>query len=125
MENDELKMEKKKDIAERTFKFGVAVIKITNSLPKTPAGFTIANQLVRSGTSIGANVEEAQDGLTRKEFIRSMSIALKEARETRFWLRIVAESGILSTEKTKPILNEAEELIKILVTIVKKSKTNL
>ncbi|PJE67451.1 four helix bundle protein [Candidatus Shapirobacteria bacterium CG10_big_fil_rev_8_21_14_0_10_40_9] len=125
MENGELKMEKKKDIIERAFKFGVAVIKTADSLPKTPVGFAIANQLVRSGTSVGANIEEAQDGLTRKEFIRSMSIALKEARETRFWLRIAVESGTLFTKKVGTVLNESEELIKILVTIVKKSKMKL
>jgi len=117
--------EKKKDIIERTFKFGVAVINVANSLPKTPAGFTIANQLIRSGTSVGANVEEAQDGLTKKEFIKSLSIALKEARETNFWLKIALESNHLNLEKTKPVLGEVEELIKILVTIVKKSKMKL
>lgn len=57
-------MEKRKDILERTFKFGVAIIKLANFLPKTPAGFTIANQIIRSGTSIGANIEEAQDAST-------------------------------------------------------------
>lgn len=112
----------RKDIAERTFKFGVAVIKISSLLPKTPAGFAIASQLVRSGTSVGANVAEAQDGLTKKEFIKSMSIALKEARETRFWLKISVESGLLSKRVVKPVLSESEELVKILVTIVKKSK---
>jgi four helix bundle protein len=120
MENGKYK--KRKDICERTFKFGVTVIKISNSLPKTPAGFAIASQLVRSGTSVGANVEEAQDGLTKKEFIKSMSIALKEARETRFWLRISIESGLLSKKIVKAVLSESEELVKILVTIVKKSK---
>ena len=120
MENGKYK--KRKDICERTFKFGVAVIKISNSLPKTPASFAIANQLVRSGTSVGANVEEAQDGLTKKEFIKSMSIALKEAREARFWLRISIESGLLLKGVVKPVLDESEELVKILVTIVKKSK---
>lgn len=116
---------KKRDIAERTFKFGVAIIKIANSLPKTPIGHTIARQLVRSGTSVGANVEEAQDGLTKKEFIRSMSIALREARETRFWLRMTIESRLSPKDKISPVLNETEELVKILVAIVKKSKTNL
>ena len=112
----------KKDIIERTFKFGVAIIKIASFLPKTLAGSTIAKQLIRSGTSVGANIEEAQDGLTRKEFIKSMSIALKEARETSFWLRIAVGSKILSPNKAIPILGEAEEIIKILVTIVRKSK---
>lgn len=122
--NGECKMEKKRDITERTFKFGVAVIKLANSLPKTPAGFTITNQVIRSGTSVGANIEEAQNGLTRKDFIKSMSIALKETRETKFWLRMAIESKILPSEKVVALLNENEELIKILVTIVKKSKIN-
>jgi four helix bundle protein len=116
---------KKRDIAERTFKFGVSVIKISNSLSKTPASFAIARQIVRSGTSVGANVEEAQDGLTKKEFIRSMSIALREARETRFWLRMTIESKLLPRTEVNPVLGESEELIKILVTIVRNSKANL
>ena len=120
MENG--KYRKRKNITERTFKFGVAVIKISSSLPKTPAGFAIASQLVRSGTSVGANVEEAQDGLTKKEFIKSMSVALKEARETRFWLRTSVESELLLKGVVKPVLAESDELVKILVTIVKKSK---
>ena len=118
-------MEKRKDILERTFKFGVAIIKLANFLPKTPSGFTITNQIVRSGTSVGANIEEAQDASTKKEFIKSVSIALREARETKFWLRTATESDNLKPEITKNILNESDELIKILVAIIKKSKMNL
>ncbi|MCX6724899.1 MAG: four helix bundle protein [Candidatus Shapirobacteria bacterium] len=117
--------EKKKDIIERTFKFGVNIIKLADYLPKTSAGLVIAKQIIRSGTSVGANVEEAQDGLTKKEFVKSLSIALKEARETNFWLKIALESNNLNLEKTKAVLEEVDELIKILVTIVKKSKIKL
>ncbi len=117
--------EKRKDIIERTFKFGVEIINIASSLPKTPAGFIIANQIIRSGTSVGANIEEAQDGLTKKEFIKSLSIALREICKTGFWLRTAIESKNLPLNKAGNILKEAEELTKILVTIIKKSKMNL
>jgi four helix bundle protein len=118
-------MEKGKDIVERTFKFGVKIINLAGFLPKTPAGLTIANQIIRSGTSVGANVEEAQGGLTKKEFIKSLSVALKEVRETKFWLRTAIESKNLSLSKAEKILKESEELTRILVTIIKKSKINL
>ncbi len=65
-------MKKDKDIVERTFKFGIRVIKLVKTLPRTPVGFAVASQLVRSGTSVGANVEEAQSAISKKEFISKM-----------------------------------------------------
>lgn len=112
----------KRDIVERTFKFGVSIIKIINFLPKTPAGYAISNQIVRSGTSIGANIEEAQDGFTRKDFIHSMNIALKEARETKYWLKIIAESELIPIKSLDNLLDENIQIIRILTTIVKNSR---
>ena len=112
------------DIRDRVFKFGVRIIKMVNILPKTPSGYAIANQVVRSGTSVGANIEEAQSAVSRKDFIHSMNIALKEARETHYWIRILASSEILDQKQTEGLLGENEEIIKILVTIVKRSKEN-
>lgn len=99
------------------------IINLTSQIPKTPAGFAVANQLARSGTSVGANTEEAQGSLTKKEFIKTMTVALKEARETKFWLEIVTESNLLKKPQTERALKEVEELIKILVTIIKNAKS--
>jgi len=112
----------KKEIEERTFKFGVRIVKLSSSLPKSPAGYALASQVVRSGTSIGANIQEAQDGLSKKDFIHSMNISLKEARETRYWLEIISESKILEKILLKDIIEENTQLIKILTTIVKKAR---
>lgn len=114
----------KRDILDRTFKFGVRVIKMGNYLPKTPAGFALASQLIRSGTSIGANLQEAQSGVSKKDFIHSVQIALKEARETKFWIELVTESSLLSPAKTRLLIDESDQLIKILTIIVKHAKIN-
>jgi len=112
------------DITDRTFRFGVEIVKFTSDLGGKLIRFPISNQLIRSGTSVGANVEEAQNCGSKKEFIRSMTIALKEARETRYWLRIIVESGLLQGEKVSAVLEENTEIIKILTVIVKRSKIN-
>ena len=112
------------DVTERTLKFAVEIIKLSNKLPGNPSGFVIANQIVRSGTSIGANIQEAQDAISKKEFIHSMNIALKETKETNFWLEIIRQSDILEPKDLENILKEICEIIKILTTIVKKAKRN-
>ena len=82
----------------------------------------LSKQLLRSGTSIGANVEEAQSGQSRADFISKMSIALKEARETHYWLRLLDAGEYVSKEKLTELLNESEELKKILAAIIVSSK---
>lgn len=74
----------KYDIRERSFKFGIRICKLTNELPKTPFGFEIGKQLVRSGTAIGANIEEAQNAVSKPDFVSKLNISLKEARETKY-----------------------------------------
>lgn len=112
------------DIQERSFNFSVNIIHLVSLLPKTTAGYTIGNQIMRSGTSVGANIEEAQNAGTRKEFIRGFTIALKEARETEYWLRLILETKLIDQITVSPLLEEIVELIKILTTIIKKTKEN-
>ena len=81
--------------------------------------FVLSKQLLRSGTSIGANVEEAQAGQSRADFISKMSIASKEARETKYWLRLLRDSKILDEADVKLLLSESDAIIKILTSIVK------
>lgn len=84
--------------------------------------FNLSKQLVRSGTSIGANVKEASAALSRKEFISKMSIASKEARETNYWLRLSIDSHIYKDQNIDKMIKDSEEIIKILTSIVKTSQ---
>ncbi|MCG8406484.1 MAG: four helix bundle protein [Phycisphaerales bacterium] len=87
---------------------------MVRSLPKDVTGQVITRQLSRCGTSIGANIEEAQGAQSRAEFARRMNIALSEARETSYWLRLMRESGIARANRLENIIQESEELISIL-----------
>jgi four helix bundle protein len=86
------------------------------------AARVIVGQLVRAGTSVGANVEEAQASQSRADFANKCSIACKEARETRYWMRLLAASDIVSASSLTDLLAECDELVAILTTIVKKAK---
>lgn len=112
------------DIRERTFNFGVRIVKLVMSLPKNTAGIAIGNQLIRCGTSIGANTEEAQNASSRKDFAHCLTVSLKEARETDYWLRMISEVGIIPTSRLESLLKENKEIIKILTTIIKRTKDN-
>lgn len=114
----------KADIKERTYTFALEIIKMASDLPKNSVGFALSSQVVRSGTSVGANVEEASGGFTTSDFIYHMNVAKKEARETKYWTRLIIDSGLLSRQKTEPLLQEAEEILKILTSIVKTSEEN-
>ena len=111
-------------ITERTFRFSVRVVNVCRFLEKQGSvSRTLASQLLRSGTSIGANVEEAQAGQSKPDFISKMSIACKEARETHYWLRLLIASDIVQEGKIGDLVKEADELVRILSTIVKSSRT--
>lgn len=110
------------DITDRTFQFGLEIINLANKLSKTPAGFRIGGQIVGSGTSIGANTQEAQNSDSKKDFVYKLNIALREARETLYWLRIIQASKI--TFIPASLLVENEEIIKILITIINNTKHN-
>ncbi|MBI3538264.1 MAG: four helix bundle protein [Chloroflexi bacterium] len=110
------------DIRERTFRFGVRIVKMANGLPRTAAGFELARQVIRSGTSVGANVEEADAAESKADFIHKMKIALKEAQETRYWLRTLIESEIIADDETKALLNESDELVRIINTIIRNTQ---
>ena len=113
------------DITDRTFKFSIQVVKLLIYLRKNNKNiWEIANQFLSSGTSIGANIEEAQSASSRKDFINKMTIALREARETRYWLRLFYASKICSVKLLEPLMKENLEIIKILVSIIKNSKIN-
>lgn len=113
---------RKVDIDERSFQFGVRVIKMAAVLPKNAAGQVILKQIVRSGTSIGANIAEAQGAVSKKEFIYCMNIAKREAKETLYWLRIIAETEMIKKVQLVSLIDECNQLVSILITILKKSQ---
>lgn len=116
--------EKPRDICERTFQFAVRIVKLCQHLDQKPGvSRTLANQLLRSGTSIGANIQEAQAGQSRADFISKNAIALKEARESYYWLKLLAATDILPEDTLKPLYTEADELIRILSKIIVSSKS--
>jgi four helix bundle protein len=104
-------------VKEKSYIFALAVIRLCTQL-KEQKQFELASQLLRCGTSIGANVEEALAGYSRKEFAARMSIASKGAREANYWLRLLTDAGILEGSEEE-LLDQSEELIKILTSIVK------
>jgi four helix bundle protein len=108
-------------IKEKSYKFALKVIQLYKELGKQNE-YVLSKQLLRSGTSIGANVEEATAAQSRKDFISKMSIASKEARETKYWLRLLRDSRICDRIDLSGLLKESEELIKLLTSIVKTSK---
>ncbi|HEV2328853.1 MAG TPA: four helix bundle protein [Verrucomicrobiae bacterium] len=116
-----------RDIEERTFKFAVRIIKLCQFLEKKSwVTATLGRQLLRCGTSIGSNVEEAQAAQSRADFISKNKISLKEARETHYQLRLLATAEVVSRSRLQPLLDECLELKRILGAIVisakKKSK---
>jgi len=106
------------DLCERTFQFGVRITKMVRRLPRDMAGHEIGRQVLRSGTSVGANTEEADAAESTEDFLHKMKIALKEAQETRFWLRNTRESGLLVGKEVNDLLQECGELIKIINAII-------
>lgn len=114
-----------RDIGERTFEFALQVVCFCRNNNRV-AGTTkpLFNQLLRSGTSIGANVEEARAAQSRRDFISKMQIALKEARETSYWLRLLVRAEVVAGEQARALINEATELKCILGASVVSAKRN-
>ena len=113
------------DIRKRTFDFAVRVINLCKALDQQSGTTrTIANQLLRSGTSIGANVAEAQAAQSKKDFIAKMAIASKESRETSYWIELLIETRLLPAKQLSPLKDESSELVAILTSIVKTSQLN-
>lgn len=112
------------DLCERTFKFGVRVIKLVRELPSDVAGREVGRQLLRSGTSVGANVEEADASESIDDFIHKLKISLKEAQETRFWLRAIVDAGLLRNQEVDALTLECGELIRVINTIISNTMRN-
>ncbi|MBW4566286.1 MAG: four helix bundle protein [Mojavia pulchra JT2-VF2] len=119
-------MDKNVGIADITKAFAIRIIKACSFLDEKPGICrTLSKQLLRSGTSIGANVHESRSAQSDKDEWHKMEIALKEARETEYWLEILIESEIVEKTKFEPLLKEADEIVKILVASTRKVKDRL
>lgn len=101
-------------IQSKSYAFALRVVKLYMYLVEEKNEYTLSKQLVRSGTSIGANVEEGVGAFSKNDFRYKLSIAYKEARETKYWIRLLKDSGFLETTLGDSLLNDVEELLKIL-----------
>src|SRR5436309_8921300 len=113
------------DLRERLLSFGVRIIKVVESLAKNSVGRTLGDQLLRSGMSVGANYEEAQAAESRADFVHKLQIALKELRESNYWLRLLTKSEILPPERLTSIIDESNQLRAILSKSVATAKANI
>lgn len=113
-------------ILKKSYDFSLRIIELYKFLCESKKEYVLSKQLLRAGTSIGANVNEAQAGMSRKDFVSKMSIASKESRETRYWLDLLVDSGYISKtdNKVKNLFEEIESIISILTKIVKTGVSN-
>ena len=109
-------------IEKKSFDFAIRIVRLYKYLSDKKKEFVLSKQLLRSGTSIGANVAEAQQAQSKADFISKISIALKETTETKYWLRLLNATDFLSDIEIKTILADCVEIEKILTTILKSSK---
>ena len=114
--------EKSAKIKERAYAFSLDIIRLYQKI-KAQNEFVLSKQVLRSGTSIGANIEEASAAQSRKDFIAKMAVASKEARETLYWLRLLRDSNICPGKELAGMIEESKEIIKMLTAIVKTTKT--
>lgn len=110
------------DLEERTLKFAKEVMDFVDGLPKTIANTEIAKQIIRSSGSVGANYIEANEALSKKDFTMRIKICRKEAKESRYWLRLIGVTGEDPEKRRQSLVNEATELMKIFGSIVEKTK---
>jgi len=116
------------DIYDRLLRFGIDIVKLCRILSKNFDNRVIADQLIRSGTSVGANMQEADSASSRKDFINKVTIAKKELQETNYWLKIIKGADLLNNDKNRDelrrLLQESDELTRIIGSILSKTKSN-
>jgi four helix bundle protein len=110
------------DLRERTKHFALRILRMFSALPKTTEAQVLGKQVLRSGTSIGANYREAYRGRSRPEFIAKCGDCLREIEETAYWLELLVDAAIVSADLLQPLRQECDELTAIFVTILKRSK---
>ncbi len=111
-------------IQQKTYDFALKIINTSKQMQMNKE-FVLSRQLLKSGTSIGANVEEAIGGQSRKDFLSKISIAYKEARETKFWLRLLRDSNSMDSANSDELLYQVEEILRIIGSIQRTTKSKL
>jgi four helix bundle protein len=111
-----------KDLRERTKEFALQIVRMFSGLPKTAEAQVLGKQVLRSGTSVGANYREAYRGRSKAEFIAKCGDSLRELEETAYWLELLVDGKIVAPENLSPLRQECDELTAIFVTIIKRSK---
>ena len=113
---------KKRDLKERTKSFALRIIMMYSALPKTTVAQVLGKQVLRSGTSVGANYREANRARSKIEFVAKMGDCLKELDETAYWLELLLESGVVTSKQLSSLMNETDQLTAIFVSIINKAK---
>jgi len=116
-------MKKDNIVVEKTYSFAIRMVKCYKYLTTEQKEFILSKQLLKSGTSIGANVEEAIGGQSEKDFYSKMSIAYKEARETHYWLRLLRDTEFLDVKLSESLLADNEEILRLIGSILKTMKS--
>lgn len=106
----------------KSYKFALKTIKLYQNLAEEKKEFVLSKQILRSGTSIGANIEKANQAESKADFIHKLSIANKEAFETNYWLRLLRDSNLMNEKLAESLLNDCDEVQKLLVSSIKTSK---
>ena len=106
-------------VVSKSFDFAVRIVKLYKHLVESHKEYTLSKQILRSGTSVGANIEEAQGGYSKKEFRSKLSISYKELRETKYWLRLLHKTEYMEKAMFNSLFKDADELGKLLFTIIK------
>jgi four helix bundle protein len=115
-------MKKENAVQFKSYAFAIRFVKLSRYLYREKKEYILSKQILRSGTSIGANIEEAIGGHSRRDFLHKISIAYKEARETRYWLKLLRDSNILQKRYAEPIIKDCDELIKLTASIIRTMK---
>ena len=114
----------KNSIREKSYAFAVRVVHASRFIASKKQEFVLSKQLLRSGTSIGANVREASQAQSRKDFISKMSIALKEAHETEYWIELMTDTSLFTAKQSSSLREDLHELIRLLTSIIKTTRNS-
>ena len=109
-------------VVEKSYSFALDIVKLCFCIQKEMREFVLSRQLLKSGTSIGANIEEAVGGISKADFLAKMQIAYKEARESHYWIRLMRDSSLLEEQVSHRMISNCEELLRILSSILKTGK---
>ncbi len=115
-------MKEEPTLMARTKEFALRIIRLFGTLPKTTEAQVLGKQLLCSGTSVGANYREAHRGRSKPEFIAKCGDSLRELEESAYWLELLADSDLVSSEKLQPLRDECDQLTAIFVTIIKRAR---